>query len=115
MSAEIHRLKNFNLRKVENPKSLRVAIIGAPNAGKSTLTNKLLGWKVAPVSCKVHTTRSRTTGVVTEGDSQIVILDTPGLIENSKLKRHNLETSLLIDPHVALLEADLSKLFLFIY
>lgn len=88
-----------------------MAIIGAPNAGKSTLTNKLLGWKVAPVSCRVHTTRSRTTGIITEGNSQIVILDTPGLIESSKLKRHNLESSLLMDPHIALLEADLSKLF----
>jgi small GTP-binding protein len=86
---------------------LKVAIIGAPNAGKSTLLNRLVGWKVAPVSQKVHTTRNKTLGVLTEDDKQVVFLDTPGIIVPGKMKRHNLELSLLVDPHAALAEADL--------
>uniref|UniRef100_A0A8C1M7I1 GTPase Era, mitochondrial n=1 Tax=Cyprinus carpio TaxID=7962 RepID=A0A8C1M7I1_CYPCA len=61
----------------ENAKSLKVTIVGAPNAGKSTLTNQLLGRKLFAVSEKVHTTRSRAVGVLTEDDTQIILLDTP--------------------------------------
>ncbi|XP_030078214.1 GTPase Era, mitochondrial isoform X2 [Microcaecilia unicolor] len=91
----------------ENPKVLRVAIIGAPNAGKSTLSNQLLGRKVFPVSKKVHTTRCQAQGVVTEGDTQLILLDTPGLISRLKMKRHDLEKSLLQDPWDSMQMADL--------
>ncbi|XP_074830493.1 GTPase Era, mitochondrial isoform X2 [Natator depressus] len=91
----------------ENPKVLRVAIIGAPNAGKSTLSNKLLGRKVFPVSKKVHTTRCNARGVITEEDTQLIILDTPGLISHTKAKRHNLEKSLIRDPWDSMKHADL--------
>ncbi len=56
-----------------------VAILGAPNAGKSTLVNQLVGSKVSIVSRKVQTTRMRVRGVAIEGDSQIVFVDTPGI------------------------------------
>lgn len=82
----------------ENPKVLRVAIIGAPNAGKSTLSNELLGRKVFPVSKKVHTTRCQALGVITDAETQMILLDTPGLTSKSKMKRHNLEKSLYQDP-----------------
>ncbi|XP_072231030.1 GTPase Era, mitochondrial [Leuresthes tenuis] len=88
-------------------KVLKVAIIGAPNAGKSTLSNQLLGRKVFAVSKKVHTTRSRALGVLTEADTQIILLDTPGLTTPSKVKRHQLEKSLLVDPWNTVKEADL--------
>uniref|UniRef100_A0A7N6BIZ7 GTPase Era, mitochondrial n=1 Tax=Anabas testudineus TaxID=64144 RepID=A0A7N6BIZ7_ANATE len=91
----------------DNSKILKVAIIGAPNAGKSTLSNQLLGRKVFAVSKKVHTTRSRALGVLTEEDTQIILLDTPGLTTVSKVKRHQLEKSLLIDPWNTVKEADL--------
>ena len=55
------------------------ALIGEPNAGKSTLTNTLVGAKVSIVTHKVQTTRARIRGVAIEGDSQIVLVDTPGL------------------------------------
>jgi len=55
------------------------AIIGAPNAGKSTLTNRLVGAKVAIVTHKVQTTRFPVRGVAQTGDTQIVIVDTPGI------------------------------------
>jgi GTP-binding protein Era len=56
-----------------------VAILGAPNAGKSTLVNRAVGQKVSIVSAKVQTTRSRVLGIVTEGAAQIVLIDTPGI------------------------------------
>ena len=56
-----------------------VALIGAPNAGKSTLLNSLVGAKVSIVSRKAQTTRSTVRGVVVEGAAQIVFVDTPGL------------------------------------
>jgi GTPase len=58
-----------------------IAVIGAPNAGKSTLVNALVGAKVAIVSHKVQTTRSPVRGIATDGDSQLVFIDTPGLFE----------------------------------
>jgi GTP-binding protein Era len=58
-----------------------VAVVGAPNAGKSTLVNALVGQKVAIVSPKAQTTRTRLMGVAIEGDSQIMLVDTPGIFE----------------------------------
>ncbi|MBV7408441.1 GTPase Era [Maritimibacter sp. DP1N21-5] len=55
------------------------ALIGEPNAGKSTLTNTLVGAKVSIVTHKVQTTRARIRGVAIEGESQVVLVDTPGL------------------------------------
>ncbi|XP_026549366.1 GTPase Era, mitochondrial-like, partial [Notechis scutatus] len=91
----------------ENPRVLRVAIIGAPNAGKSTLSNQLLGRKILPVSSKVHTTRCNAQGVITAEDTQLIILDTPGLTTAAKGKRHNLEKTMLSDPFDSLNDADL--------
>src|SRR3546814_16388759 len=56
-----------------------VAIVGAPNAGKSTLTNALVGQKVAIVRPKVQTTRTRLMGIAIEGEMQLMLVDTPGL------------------------------------
>jgi GTP-binding protein Era len=58
-----------------------VAVIGAPNAGKSTLVNALVGQKVAIVSAKAQTTRARLMGIALEGKAQIILADTPGLFE----------------------------------
>ena len=62
-----------------NKKCGVIAIIGRPNVGKSTLTNALVGEKIAIVSAKPQTTRNRITGVVEREEGQIVLLDTPGL------------------------------------
>ena len=56
-----------------------IAIVGRPNVGKSTLLNAILGEKVAIVSKKPQTTRNRITGIYTEGEEQLVFLDTPGI------------------------------------
>ena len=58
-----------------------VAVVGAPNAGKSTLVNALVGQKVAIVSAKARTTRSRLMGIAVAGEAQILLVDTPGIFE----------------------------------
>ncbi len=58
-----------------------IAVVGAPNAGKSTLVNALVGQKVAIVSPKAQTTRTRLMGVAIEGDTQLLLVDTPGIFD----------------------------------
>ena len=61
-----------------------IAVIGAPNAGKSTLVNQLIGAKVSIVSPKVQTTRTRVTGILAEGRDQAIFVDTPGIFRGAK-------------------------------
>jgi GTP-binding protein Era len=79
------------------PKETRcgfVAIIGAPNAGKSTLVNQLVGTKVAIVTHKVQTTRARLRGIAMAGDTQIVLVDTPGIFRpRRRLDRAMVDTA----------------------
>ncbi|MFC7498443.1 GTPase Era [Enterovirga sp. GCM10030262] len=65
----------------ESSKCGLIAVVGAPNAGKSTLVNALVGQKVAIVSPKAQTTRVRLMGVAIEGESQLLLVDTPGIFE----------------------------------
>jgi GTP-binding protein Era len=65
-----------------------VAVLGAPNAGKSTLVNALVGQKVAIVSPKAQTTRARLMGIAIEGEAQMLLVDTPGIFDpNRRLDR----------------------------
>ncbi|KAG7382377.1 Era Like 12S Mitochondrial RRNA Chaperone 1 [Phytophthora pseudosyringae] len=64
-----------------NPKALDLAVIGRPNAGKSSIMNRLLNVTVSAVSPKYNTTRDRILGILTEGDAQLSFYDTPGLIK----------------------------------
>ena len=63
----------------QNQKSAFIAIVGRPNVGKSSLLNRMLGQKIAIVSSKPQTTRTRITGILTEEDTQLVFIDTPGM------------------------------------
>ena len=85
-----------------------VAVIGAPNAGKSTLVNHLVGFKVSIVTHKVQTTRTRIRGVCMYGASQIIFVDTPGIFEpKRKLDRAMVDA--------AWLGADDADLIVFLY
>ncbi len=84
-----------------------VAVIGLPNAGKSTLVNSLVGQKISIVSRKVQTTRSRVLGVALSGMSQIILLDTPGFL---KAPQKRLEKSMVRAALEAPKEADLTLL-----
>jgi len=104
---EVEALGNQPFRQPQNPKVLRVSIVGLPNAGKSTLINKLMSWRVCSVSKKVHTTRHKSKIVMVEGDTQIVFLDTPGIVGSTEFRKHRLDDRMLLDPVKSLSEADL--------
>jgi GTP-binding protein Era len=87
----------------ENFRSGLVALIGRPNAGKSTLLNRLVGEKIAAVSNKPQTTRHRIKGIVTRDDGQIVFVDTPGVHKPG----HLLNRRMMAAVHDAILSVDL--------
>jgi GTP-binding protein Era len=85
-----------------------VALVGRPNAGKSTLLNRLIGEHLSIVTAKAQTTWQRVTGLLTVGDDQLVFLDTPGLLEVKDL----LQRAMLGAALEALAEADVVLLVL---
>ena len=98
-----------------------VAVIGAPNAGKSTLVNALVGQKVAIVSPKAQTTRARLMGIAIEGQTQILLVDTPGIFEpRRRLDRamvaaawtgaHDADIILLVIDAAARVKADVERI-----
>ena len=93
-------------------KSVFVAVTGRPNAGKSSLTNLLVGEKVAIVSEKPQTTRTRINGVLTQGETQFVFIDTPGMHKAAtKLSEQIVKTisNSIADVEVAILMVDATK------
>lgn len=88
-----------------------VNIFGKPNAGKSTLLNALMGEKLAIVSHKVQTTRHRIKGILTEDDYQIIISDTPGIIE----PRYKLHERMMQAVRSALEDADIAVFLVDVY
>jgi len=87
-------------------KVLRVAILGIPNSGKSTLINNLVRHQVCPHSRKVHTTRNTARAVLTQEETQVVFLDTPGLVDQDTANKFKLEESLVKDPEKSCRGAD---------
>lgn len=85
-----------------------VAVIGAPNAGKSTLVNALVGQKVAIVSPKAQTTRARLMGIAIEDDAQILLVDTPGIFE----PRRRLDRAMVAAAWTGAQDADLILLMI---
>lgn len=93
-------------------KNAFVTIVGRPNAGKSSLLNQLVGEKIAAVSSKPQTTRTKITGVLTKGETQFVFIDTPGMHKSrDKLSEHmiNAINSSVSSIDAALLVVDAEK------
>ncbi|CAA9999768.1 unnamed protein product [Nesidiocoris tenuis] len=100
-------LKDTSPEQKLDKKILKVAMIGAPNAGKSTLINQIVKRRVFPVSKKIHTTRCRARAVYIEDDTQLVFLDTPGLVTSTESKKYKLEKEFMSGGEDAISEADL--------
>jgi GTPase len=83
-----------------------VAIVGAPNAGKSTLLNRLTGAKLSIVSPKAQTTRFRVLGILIRGDSQVLLVDTPGIFQ----PRRKLDRAMVAAAWTGAADADLALL-----
>jgi GTPase len=93
-------------RKLENARFGTVAFVGRPNAGKSTLLNRILGQKVSIVSAKPQTTRNRIVGILNDARGQIAILDTPGIHK----PLHKLNVRMMDHVRSSLAEADVVAL-----
>lgn len=100
-SSQPERASERNLGKVVN-----VAIIGAPNSGKSTLINKVTERKICAASNKVHTTTKLIRAMCFENDTQIIFLDTPGVVTEREKKKYNLPDSMMGACHKSLRCAD---------
>ncbi|XP_012254706.1 GTPase Era, mitochondrial [Athalia rosae] len=97
---------DFPQLRREERKSLRIAILGAPNAGKSTLINQLVEHQVCASSMRKHTTRSACRAIHHFENIELVFVDTPGVVSSRDVVRHSLEKSFRLDPGQALGTAD---------
>ncbi|OQR75594.1 GTPase Era [Tropilaelaps mercedesae] len=99
-------LEEYNKLSVTPPlqegKLVKVAVIGEPNVGKSTIINRLIATDVCPVSKKVHTTRTAVRVSMTAGQLQMVLLDTPGAVGIYHARRHHLPRTMVEAPSKAL-------------
>lgn len=107
---------------MQETKSVFVALVGRPNVGKSSLLNRLVGEKVAIVTSKPQTTRTRITGILTKDETQFVFLDTPGIhMPKTKLGERMAKTAkesvaevdvavMLFEPYGELREAELAMI-----
>lgn len=97
-------MENFSLDPIPaDHRSGYVALVGKPNVGKSTLLNALLGRKLSIVTPKAQTTRHRILGILSDDTSQIIFLDTPGIIK----PRYKLQEAMMHSVNEAITDADL--------
>jgi GTP-binding protein Era len=97
-----------NTTNSQNQQIAIIALIGEPNAGKSTLLNALVGEEIAAVTHKVQTTRTTMKGVVNTGNSQLIFIDTPGIFKPER----SLERQIVKNAWVGLDSADMACLIL---
>ena len=100
--SEISNQSTEKLSEDQNFKSGYVSIIGAPNVGKSTLLNSILGQKLAIVTPKPQTTRNQVRGIVTTDTHQMIFVDTPGLMD----PKYRLQSEMVKTAYGAIRDAD---------
>eukprot|EP00818_Percolomonas_sp_WS_P002029 CAMPEP_0117434786 /NCGR_PEP_ID=MMETSP0759-20121206/131_1 /TAXON_ID=63605 /ORGANISM="Percolomonas cosmopolitus, Strain WS" /LENGTH=508 /DNA_ID=CAMNT_0005226285 /DNA_START=245 /DNA_END=1771 /DNA_ORIENTATION=- len=110
--SEIYEDMDTVVHQPENPKLLKVSIIGNPNAGKSTFLNAILGEKVSAVSHKVCTTRNNILGLVTENDRQIMFFDTPGILQREDKRLYKKNEDIMGEAFASLYDADMAVMFI---
>ncbi|KAI4491058.1 hypothetical protein M0802_010475 [Mischocyttarus mexicanus] len=98
---------NFKFIRRENTSFLKIAIVGAPNAGKSTLINSLVNRSICPTSSKVHTTQTKWDAVYSIENTQLVFVDTPGIVTKHEQKKYKLDSSFQNDPKKSTNVADI--------
>lgn len=105
----IRTITTANAKHVPESKEkiIKVAIIGAPNAGKSTFINNLIDHRICPTSNKVHTTRQTAKAVHVRSNQQVVLFDTPGLVTSREVKKHHLEQSFTSAPRYSIQSSNL--------
>ncbi|KAL2717049.1 hypothetical protein V1478_012749 [Vespula squamosa] len=92
---------NFTSIRREDSTFLKIAIIGSPNAGKSTLINNLVNRTICPTSSKVHTTQVKCDAVYSSENTQLVFVDTPGIISRMEQNKYKLSSSFEKDPKIS--------------
>eukprot|EP00126_Sphaerothecum_destruens_P008823 Sdes_comp20357_c2_seq1m14135 len=95
-------LLHLPIEQPSNPQMLKMAIVGPPNAGKSTFLNQYFQRKISSVSPLVHTTRQNVIGVHTEGDLQTVFFDTPGVVQKCEIVKYKMARNVSTSPSNAL-------------
>ncbi|XP_037036187.1 GTPase Era, mitochondrial [Bradysia coprophila] len=102
--SETHRTEQ---KPNQNEKVVKIAIIGTPNAGKSTFINNLLNHRICAASTKVHTTRTSARAIGVRNNSQVILFDTPGLVTEQEMKKHNLSNEFLTSCRRSIQNSDL--------
>ncbi|XP_037825223.1 GTPase Era, mitochondrial [Lucilia sericata] len=105
--AETIAREKIKEQQAAQQKSLSIAVIGVPNAGKSTFINNLINHRVCPTSSKVHTTRKSNKAIYTTGQTQLIFYDTPGLVTQREIKKHKLDQSFKSSYRHAIQHADM--------
>ncbi|XP_008559415.1 GTPase Era, mitochondrial [Microplitis demolitor] len=91
----------------DDAKTLRVSILGLPNVGKSTLINQLVGRPICAASSKIQTTRKNSDAIYMENNTQLIFVDTPGLVTNRDMKKYDLEKTFKTDVDKAVAKSDI--------
>lgn len=99
--------ENSSDLQAKKQKMIKVAIIGAPNAGKSSFINTFTGHRICPTSRKVHTTRTQSQTIHTKGNVQMVMFDTPGLTTIQENKKYDLGDRFLRECNKSVKNADM--------
>lgn len=106
-NANDEKTKDEPVKVQTKEKIIKVAIIGAPNAGKSSFINTITNHRICPTSRKVHTTLSQSTNIYNKDKTQMILFDTPGLTTINENKKYNLSDKFMRECNTSIENADL--------
>ncbi|BHF65278.1 Era Like 12S Mitochondrial RRNA Chaperone 1 [Sparganum proliferum] len=103
----LQKMLHFQHQTPADGRLLKIAVVGYPNSGKSSLVNMLTKWRTCAVSGRAHTTRSKQTVVYTTDSVQLAFVDLPGIVSLGQARQFKLEKTFFRDPHAAIFDCDL--------